>query len=55
MGIDEAYVVQEAVDQEAEFQKAFTLELGLSALFMLVLLAAAPSSWPSTTTTGSWP
>jgi O-antigen/teichoic acid export membrane protein len=42
VGIDEAFVVQDAADQEAEFQHAFTLELLLSAGFALVLLAAAP-------------
>jgi O-antigen/teichoic acid export membrane protein len=42
VGIDEAFVVQEAADQETEFQHAFTLELVLSAGFALVLLAAAP-------------
>ena len=42
VGIDEAFVAQEAADQETEFQRAFTLELLLSAGFALVLLAAAP-------------
>ena len=42
VGIDEAFVAQEAADQETEFQRAFTLELALSAGFALVLLAAAP-------------
>ena len=42
VGIDEAFVAQEAADQETEFQHAFTLELLLSAGFALVLLAAAP-------------
>jgi O-antigen/teichoic acid export membrane protein len=43
VGIDEAFVAQDAADQEAEFQRAFTLELVLSAGFALVLLAAAPA------------
>lgn len=42
VGIDEAYVQQDEADQEAEFQRAFTLELGLSALFTVVILIAAP-------------
>jgi O-antigen/teichoic acid export membrane protein len=42
VGIDEAFVAQEAADQETEFQHAFTLELLLSAAFALILLAAAP-------------
>jgi O-antigen/teichoic acid export membrane protein len=42
VGIDEAFVAQEAADEETEFQRAFTLELVLSAGFALVLLAAAP-------------
>jgi O-antigen/teichoic acid export membrane protein len=42
VGIDEAFVAQDAADQEAEFQHAFTLELLLSAGFALVLLASAP-------------
>ncbi|HEX8075922.1 MAG TPA: oligosaccharide flippase family protein [Thermoleophilaceae bacterium] len=42
VGIDEAYVQQDEADQEREFQLAFTLELGLSALFALLIAAAAP-------------
>jgi O-antigen/teichoic acid export membrane protein len=42
VGIDEAYVAQDEPDQEAEFQRAFTLEVVLSSAFALVLLAAAP-------------
>jgi O-antigen/teichoic acid export membrane protein len=42
VGIDEAYVAQDEPDQEAEFQRAFTLELILSSGFALVLLASAP-------------
>jgi O-antigen/teichoic acid export membrane protein len=44
VGIDEAYVQQDEPEreQEQEFQRAFTLELVLSALFTLIILAAAP-------------
>jgi O-antigen/teichoic acid export membrane protein len=42
VGIDEAFVQQRESDQEAEFQRAFTLELLVGAAFSLVLLAAAP-------------
>jgi O-antigen/teichoic acid export membrane protein len=42
VGIDEAYVQQEEEDQEAEFQRAFTLELALSAAFALIIAIAAP-------------
>jgi PST family polysaccharide transporter/lipopolysaccharide exporter len=42
VGIDEAFVQQSEQGQEEEFQRAFTLELMLSALFALVLAAAAP-------------
>jgi O-antigen/teichoic acid export membrane protein len=42
IGIDEAFVQQREADQEAEFQRAFTLELVVGAGFSLVLLAAAP-------------
>jgi O-antigen/teichoic acid export membrane protein len=43
VGIDEAYVQQdEAGSQEEEFQRAFTLELGTSLAFALVLCALAP-------------
>ena len=42
VGIDEAYVQQEEADQEVEFQKAFTLELGLSLLFTVLIAIAAP-------------
>ena len=41
VGIDEAYVQQEAEGEE-EFQRAFTLELGTSVAFALVLCALAP-------------
>jgi O-antigen/teichoic acid export membrane protein len=43
VGIDEAYVQQDEQGQEAEFQRAFTLELGSSAVFALVLCALAPA------------
>jgi O-antigen/teichoic acid export membrane protein len=42
VGIDEAYVQQDEADQELEFQRAFTLELILSALFSLLIVVAAP-------------
>ena len=42
VGIDEAYVQQEEADQEVEFQRAFTLELGLSLLFSVLIAIAAP-------------
>src|SRR3954447_2188852 len=42
VGIDEAYVQQDEADQEAEFQRAFTLELGLSVLFTVLIALAAP-------------
>jgi O-antigen/teichoic acid export membrane protein len=42
VGIDEAFVQQSEEGQEAEFQKAFTLELVLSCAFALVICAAAP-------------
>ena len=42
VGIDEAYVQQDEADQEVEFQRAFTLELILSALFSVLILVAAP-------------
>jgi O-antigen/teichoic acid export membrane protein len=42
VGIDEAFVQQREGDQEAEFQRAFTLELTVGAAFSLVLLCAAP-------------
>jgi O-antigen/teichoic acid export membrane protein len=44
VGIDEAYVQQdEAGPEEAEFQRAFTLELVASAGFALLLCALAPA------------
>jgi len=42
VGIDEAFVQQDEPDQEREFQYAFTLELGLSALMFLIILALSP-------------
>ncbi|MFZ0088450.1 MAG: oligosaccharide flippase family protein [Solirubrobacteraceae bacterium] len=42
IGIDEAFVQQREDDQEAEFQRAFTLELIVGGAFSLVLLLAAP-------------
>ncbi|MGH2915456.1 MAG: oligosaccharide flippase family protein [Solirubrobacteraceae bacterium] len=42
VGIDEAFVAQREADQEAEFRRAFGLELTIGAGFSLVLLAAAP-------------
>ena len=44
VGIDEAFVQQREPDQEAEFQRAFTLELLVGAAFSLVLLARLRSS-----------
>jgi O-antigen/teichoic acid export membrane protein len=43
VGIDEAYVQQDEQGQEAEFQRAFTLELSTSVVFALVLCALAPA------------
>jgi PST family polysaccharide transporter/lipopolysaccharide exporter len=42
VGIDEAFVQQDEADQEAEFQRAFTLELALACLFALLIAIAAP-------------
>jgi O-antigen/teichoic acid export membrane protein len=42
VGIDEAYVQQQEAEQEHEFQRAFTLELALSAGFALLICALAP-------------
>jgi O-antigen/teichoic acid export membrane protein len=42
VGIDEAFVQQEEADQELEFQRAFTLELGLGAIFAMLIAIAAP-------------
>jgi O-antigen/teichoic acid export membrane protein len=42
VGIDEAFVQQQAADEEAEFQRAFTVELGLDVLAALAIAACAP-------------
>ena len=42
IGIDEAFVQQREDNQEAEFSRAFTLELIVGSVFSLVLLIAAP-------------
>ncbi len=42
VGIGDKYIQQEDVDQEAAFQKAFTLELGFTAIFMVLLAVAVP-------------
>jgi O-antigen/teichoic acid export membrane protein len=42
VGIDEAFVQQEAADEEAEFQRAFTVELALALGAALVIAACAP-------------
>jgi O-antigen/teichoic acid export membrane protein len=42
VGIDEAYVQQDEEGQEEEFQRAFSLELGLAVLFALVIAISAP-------------
>ncbi|MDX6699300.1 MAG: hypothetical protein QOE65_2697 [Solirubrobacteraceae bacterium] len=42
VGISDKYVQQSEDDQERAFQKAFTLELMFSGLFLVVLLAAVP-------------
>jgi O-antigen/teichoic acid export membrane protein len=42
VGIDEAFVQQRELDQETEFQRAFTLELIVGAAFSCALLALAP-------------
>lgn len=42
VGIDEAFVQQDEHDQEQEFQRAFTLELGLAVIFAVLIAAAAP-------------
>ncbi len=42
VGIDEAFVQQDEPDQRAEFQYAFTLELGLSIAMALIILALSP-------------
>jgi O-antigen/teichoic acid export membrane protein len=42
VGIDEAFVQQSEEGQEEEFQRAFTLELALSAAFAVAIAASAP-------------
>ncbi|MFL5829151.1 MAG: oligosaccharide flippase family protein [Solirubrobacteraceae bacterium] len=42
VGIDEAFVQQDAPDQEAEFQRAFTVALVIATLASLLIAAAAP-------------
>src|SRR6195952_3268813 len=42
VGIDEAFVQQSGEGQEEEFQRAFTLELALSAAFALAIGISAP-------------
>src|SRR4051795_4332475 len=42
IGIDEAFVQQSEAGQEEEFQRAFTLELALSAAFALAIAVSAP-------------
>lgn len=42
VGIDEAFVQERAADEEAEFQRAFTVELGLAVIAALVIAACAP-------------
>jgi O-antigen/teichoic acid export membrane protein len=42
VGIDEAYVQQDESDQEVAFQHAFTIDLGLSAGFALLIALTAP-------------
>src|SRR3954468_18557256 len=42
VGVDEAFVAQDEPEQELEFQRAFTLELAISAAFSLLLCALAP-------------
>jgi O-antigen/teichoic acid export membrane protein len=43
VGIDEAFVQQDQPDQRAEFQYAFTLELGLSVAMCAIILALSPA------------
>ena len=42
VGIDEAFVRQDEERQEDEFQRAFTIELGIGLAFSVALLALAP-------------
>lgn len=43
VGIDEQYVQQDEDDQELAFQRAFTIELLLAAVFSLLVIALAPA------------
>ena len=43
VGIDEAFVAQEEADQEAEFQRAFTLELIVGLAFTALICVLAPA------------
>lgn len=43
VGIDEAFVQQEEPDQEAELQRAFTLELAVGTVFTALICALAPA------------
>ena len=52
VGVDEAFVAQDEPEQALEFQRAFTLELAISAVFSLILCALAPVSRRSTATRG---
>ena len=60
VGIGDKYVQQDESDQELAFQKAFTLELTLSGLFLLLLFPPCPC-WRSSTgrrsscSPASWP
>jgi O-antigen/teichoic acid export membrane protein len=42
VGIDEAFVQERATDEEAEFQRAFTVELTLAAAATVLIAACAP-------------
>jgi O-antigen/teichoic acid export membrane protein len=42
VGVSDKYVQQDEPDQEAAFQKAFTIELGLSLAFFLLIAALLP-------------
>jgi PST family polysaccharide transporter/lipopolysaccharide exporter len=42
VGVDEVFVAQDEPEQALEFQRAFTLELAISAVFALILCALAP-------------
>ena len=42
VGLDEAFVQQEEIDQEQEFQMAFTLDLGLAVLCAVAIVVIAP-------------